>query len=298
MSNTHDTSTEISSLEDGIQTVTELYNRFQALRQVPTVLLKPPISHDLPTPLSLRSEFDGLKEIGKRVKSEKVQEALRTARDSEKADKNELSSNVRRENRKRRRPPSPESPQPYISFQPKTASLFPISADEPPPLQVDGLSNYIRDFNQAKPYKLHIWLRTKGLPKFSNPVVIRFTIRDVLIVFITLSYSDDNPILIVQTVTAFGPRERKSPHSQSDYVAYQSLSQQIAKMVQSHPSVSFQNLMNLLCSYSGIFVDRCTICQRVLSVEGHVPPVGRIWIDSGTDKKGQWQPRHIICLHS
>jgi hypothetical protein len=209
MTNSHDTSAELSSLEDRIQTVTELYNRFQALRQVPTVLLKPPISHDLPNPLlSLRSEFDDLKEIGERVRSEKVQEALRTARDSEKADKNELSSNVRRENRKRRRPPSPESPQPYVSFQPKTASLFPISADEPPPLQVDGLSDYIRDFNQTKPYKLHVWSRTKGSPKFSNPVVVRFTIREVLTAFITLSYSDDNPILIVQTVTAFGPRER------------------------------------------------------------------------------------------
>src|ERR1700691_3263252 len=103
MTNSHDTSAELLSLEDRIQTVTELYNRFQVLRQVPTVLLKPPISHDLPTPLlSLRSEFDDLKEIGERVRSEKVQEALRTARDSEKADKNELSSNVRRENRKRR----------------------------------------------------------------------------------------------------------------------------------------------------------------------------------------------------
>jgi hypothetical protein len=111
-------------------------------------------------------------------------------------------------NRSYRRPPSPESPQPYVSFQPKTASLFPISADEPPPLQVDGLSDYIRDFNQTKPYKLHVWSRTKGSPKFSNPVVVRFTIRDVLTAFITLSYSDDNPILIVQTVTAFGPRER------------------------------------------------------------------------------------------
>jgi hypothetical protein len=58
---------------------------------------------------------------------------------------------------------------------------------------------------------------------------------------------------------------------------------------------------NLLCSYSGLFVDRCTNCQRVLSVEGHVPPVGRIWTGSGTgneNEKGQWQPRHILCLHS
>jgi hypothetical protein len=107
-----------------------------------------------------------------------------------------------------RRPPSPESPQPYVSFQPKTASLFPIRADEPPPLQVDGLSEYIREFNQTKPYKLHIWSRAKDSTRLNNPVVVRFTIRDVLTAFITLSFSNKNPILISQTVTAFGPRER------------------------------------------------------------------------------------------
>jgi hypothetical protein len=103
MSNSHDPSAELSLLEDHIQTVTDLYNRFQALRQVPTLLLKPPIPNDLPTPLlSFRSEFDELKDIGERVLSEKVQKALRAAQDSENADKNELSSSVRRENRKRR----------------------------------------------------------------------------------------------------------------------------------------------------------------------------------------------------
>jgi hypothetical protein len=219
-------SVEISTLEDRIQAVTDLYNRFQTLRQIPSSLLKPPISNDLPSPLSsLRSEFNDLKEIGDRVRSEKVQEALRAARDSEKADKNELSSNVRRESRKRRcvpkyllfwllnerfsrRPPSPESPQPYVSFQPKTVSLFPAIADEPPPLQVNGLADYIRSFNQNKPYKLHVWSRTKGSTQLTNPVIVRFTIRDVLTTFVTLSYSDNHPVLITQTVTAFGPRER------------------------------------------------------------------------------------------
>jgi hypothetical protein len=103
MSNAHDTSAELSLLEDQIQTITDLYNRFQTLRQVPTSLLKPPTSNNLPSPLSsLRPEFDDLKNIGERVRSEKIQEALRAARDSEKADRSELTSNVRRENRKRR----------------------------------------------------------------------------------------------------------------------------------------------------------------------------------------------------
>ena len=102
MSNSHDTSTELSSLEDRIDTITDLYNRFQGLRQIPTLVLKPPSINDLPAPSPLRSEFDRLKDIGEHVKSQKVQEALRAARDSEKTDKDELSASVRRENRKRR----------------------------------------------------------------------------------------------------------------------------------------------------------------------------------------------------
>ena len=97
-----------------------------------------------------------------------------------------------------------------MSFQPKTVSLFPVIADEPlqRPLQVNGLSDYIRNFNKTNLYKLHIWSRIKGSTTFSNPVVVRFTIPDVLTAFITLSYSDNHPALITQTVTAFGPRER------------------------------------------------------------------------------------------
>lgn len=119
-----------------------------------------------------------------------------------------------------RRPPSPESPQPYVSFQPKTASSFPISVDDPPPLQVNGLPDYIRNFNQIKPYKLHILSRIKGSTTLSNPVVVRFTIPDVLIAFITLSHSDTNPVLITQTVTAFGPRERVGASQSSSFYSY------------------------------------------------------------------------------
>jgi hypothetical protein len=84
---------------------------------------------------------------------------------------------------------------------------------------------------------------------------------------------------------------------QSDYLAFQTLSQHIAKMVQSHPQVPLQTLIvryqnfvilhvlmfikSLLVSYQGLFVDRCTSCGRVLSAEGHVPPAGRLWIPRG-----------------
>jgi hypothetical protein len=107
-----------------------------------------------------------------------------------------------------RRPPSPESPQPYVSFQPKTPSLFPLTTDEPPPLQVDGLADYIRNFNKTKPYKLHVWSRSTSSTKFTNPIIVRFAIRNVLTGYISLGHSDENPALVAQTVTAFGPREK------------------------------------------------------------------------------------------
>lgn len=103
MSTVIDASTEIPSIEDRIQTLTDLYNRLQGLRQIPTLLLKPPSGIELPAPLSnIRPEFQNLKEIGDLVQSEKIQEALRAARESEKKDKSELTPVFRRENRKRR----------------------------------------------------------------------------------------------------------------------------------------------------------------------------------------------------
>ena len=48
-----------------------------------------------------------------------------------------------------------------------------------------------------------------------------------------------------------------------------------------------------MCSYEGVFVDRCRICERVLSIEGHVPPVARLW----NVERGEWEARHTLsCL--
>lgn len=126
---------------------------------------------------------------------------------------------------------------------------------------------------------------------------------------------------------------------QSDYLVFRALSQHVAKMVQSHPQVSLQTLVvrhsnfiffllcwpvakHLLVSYRGLFVDRCTSCERVLSAENHVPPAGRLWIpravgrliDSDANKTdrpslcgmqgamdhpdGHWEPRHVTCMCS
>ncbi|KAJ7124888.1 hypothetical protein C8R44DRAFT_618601 [Mycena epipterygia] len=253
--------------------------------------------------LSIRKDFQELKELTDTIRSDSVQEALRTATNSEKADRSDLSRNGRREMRKRRqafdiirRPPSPvESPQPYIPYDKRSTSLFPAASDEPPNLRADELPDYIREFNQTHSCKLHIWTRIRGSTQLGNPAVVRFTIRDVLVCYVTLGYAQGDPVLVTESVTAFGPREKKSPHSQSDFLVYQSLSQQIARMLQSHPRVSFQSLMNLMCAYEGIFIDRCTSCERVLSAEGHVPPVVRLWIDDEKEAKGRWEPRHASC---
>jgi len=284
-----------SHLQGQIRCLSELYNSLQSLRQVPSLVVRPPISNSFKLPTkAARQEFKELKDFAERLCSDPVQGALSTARNSEKADKGEIISSGRREfSLKRRRPPSPESPKPYVSPDRKTSSLFPKEDDEPSPLHADGLPDYIRQFNRSNTSVLHIWSRTR---QPTNPIIVRFTIDNVLTAFITLGSGGEDPTLLVETVTAFGPRERKYPHSQSDYTAYHGLSQQVAKMVQSQPRVSFQAVMNLLCSYEGMFIDRCTSCERILSMEGHAPPVARIWTEGKEGDKGRWQPRHVSCL--
>jgi hypothetical protein len=97
-----------ASLQAQIQSLTDLHSRLHTLRQIPSLVLKPPTStsadglplspHSQP---SLRTEFEHVKEIGDIFRSEPIQDALRTARDSFQADTKDLNFNLRRENRKR-----------------------------------------------------------------------------------------------------------------------------------------------------------------------------------------------------
>ncbi|KAJ7675069.1 hypothetical protein B0H17DRAFT_1081681 [Mycena rosella] len=275
----------VERLSSMISSLSDIQSRLQQLRNAPPSLLKSSMPFSSP---SIRHDFQQLKELADTIRSDSVQEALRTATNSERADKSDLNRNGRRETRKRRRPPSPDSPQPFIPYDTRSSSLFPVTSDEPPALRAHELAGYIREFNPTHSCKLHIWTRIPGSTQLGNPAVVRFTIRDVLVCYVTMAYAPSDPVLVIET-------EKKSPHSQSDFLVYQSLSQQIAKMLQSHPRVSFQSLMNLMCTYEGIFIDRCTSCERVLSAEGHVPPVVRIWLDAGKDSKGRWEPRHASC---
>ncbi|KAL4074281.1 hypothetical protein J3A83DRAFT_4509355 [Scleroderma citrinum] len=245
----------------------------------------------------------------------KVQDALRAAQVSEEGDKSELGlgrcyigTDLVVSQWSYRRPLSPVgSPQPYIPPPARSCSLFSPPEDDPPPLRADSLFEFVRSFNrgtlpefkqppvpsgpgieQLPPqlkYNLVVWSRIKRPQnetmentKPASSTVLRFTISDVLTAYVSLVFRSEEDPLVVENVTVFGPRERKLPHEQSDYQVYQALSQHVAKMLQSHPSVPLQTLMHALASYRTLFIDRCTSCQRVLSVEGHIPPVGRVWI--------------------
>ncbi|KAI6032811.1 hypothetical protein F5J12DRAFT_713019 [Pisolithus orientalis] len=314
--------------------------------------------------------FQKVKSLAEAVRSAKVQDALRAAKESEEVDKSDLGMGVGS------RPPSPVgSPQPYVPPPARSSSLFSPPEDDPPPLRAESLVGYIRSFNKGSlpefkqppvppipgieqipvpTCNLAIWSRIKRSVDFVNsrnllsiadqstklsiPVILRFTIADVLTAYVSLIFEKEEDPLVIEKATAFGPRERKFPHEQSDYQVYQVLSQHLAKMLQSHPLVPLQTLMQALVSYRTLFVDQCTSCQRVLSLEGHIPPVGRIWIpkdgsfsnsssnhDNAGRNKGQaesgvstpgamevvsgketmdhlsmdrWEPRHVTCLYS
>ena len=228
-----------TSLQAQIQLLTELHSRLHTLRQIPSLVLKPPTStsadglplspHSQP---SLRTEFEHVKEIGSIVRSESVQDALRAARDSFQADTKDLNFNVRQENRKRRygpdfifflpqftkicisflrrpSPGSPGSPQPYVALERKDTSLFPMMEDDEEPLRADGLANYIRDFNRTNKCKLRLWRKTRGTPLTNQPTILRFGIPDVLIAYLSLVYAP-NSVLVCESVTFFAPRERVS----------------------------------------------------------------------------------------
>jgi hypothetical protein len=74
-------------------------SRLQNLRNVPPLLLKSSLPF---SSLSIRKDFQQLKELADTVRSDSVQDALLAAANSEKADKSDLTRNGRREIRKRR----------------------------------------------------------------------------------------------------------------------------------------------------------------------------------------------------
>lgn len=266
------------SLQDRIQTLTDVHNRLQTLRHVPPMLLRPPSASplaDFPPPFdptidrefavtfssTPTHDFRALKDFLGVLCCDKVQGALRAARASEDADQSELGLSFRRENRKRkyvctsgwarheivyphRRPQSPVgSPQPYVPSPPRSSSIFAPPEDDPPPMRAEALVEFVREFNRGNVGELKssaaaetdtalpkctlaIWSRTKTIQdepmaepsnngarkphagRLTSPVVLRFMISDVLTTYISLIFTNLEDPLVVESVTAFGPRER------------------------------------------------------------------------------------------
>ena len=273
-----DSSPEISKLESQIQALTDLSTRLQQLRNVPAWLYKSPNSMMPMEPI--REQFENLRQLGNNLTSEIVQEALKAARESEEKDKSELTLKYRTDTNKakyvinssrgqfiqpafRLRTPSPDSPRYYESSLTKVSVPFPTLVGESIPLTLAGLPDYIRNFNKASaPSKLNIWVPTRAeMGKLQDPVTVRLLLPDILVAYCALSTPTSRNGLSVETVTVSGPREQvlnassecvtnadysfpqTKPHSQSEYTVYQKVSQQIVKMVQTYPQVSFQQLM-------------------------------------------------------
>lgn len=82
-------------------------------------------------------------------------------------------------------------------------------------------------------------------------------------------------------------KKQKGCHEQSDYGVYQQVTQQLGGVL---CSKTLDGIVELLCSYSDLFISQCVVCGRVVSGEGHVPPVIRWW--TGQD----WSARHVGCV--
>jgi hypothetical protein len=91
-----DTSTQLTSLQGHIRSISDLHDQLRSLRQIPSALFQPsrisyPVSH----------LFQQLKLFGDALYSDESQSALSSARDSEKADESNLNISRRTQNRKR-----------------------------------------------------------------------------------------------------------------------------------------------------------------------------------------------------
>src|ERR1700722_7843936 len=95
-----DTSTQLIALQAHIRSVSHLHDRLRALRKIPSVLLQPHTPNPSSSPIL--HQFDQLKAFGESLYSDESQTALRSAIDSEKADKTDLNTNCRRHIRRRR----------------------------------------------------------------------------------------------------------------------------------------------------------------------------------------------------
>ncbi|GJJ06236.1 hypothetical protein Clacol_000426 [Clathrus columnatus] len=299
------TDEDATTLENYVTHLTSLLDRVNALRNQPSSLLMPS------TFIRTEAEqgFEQINNAKTEIKQLTIQTPLKLAYDAFPTSLEDITiSGARMLNRKRARPPSPTPESPRLAVATPDLIFPQISR---PPLTVSELPSYIREHNKANfPSKIYIWTHARPdpnqpnkLPLLQDRITLRISILDVLYAYVRFEVegADDEDIrmigdvtkgkLMVETATVFGPRERKLPHSQSDFAVFQKISQHIAWLIQAQPEVELQNIV-------------CTICHRILSEEGHFPPVCRIWTTSRKPKdspisdepEGKWEPRHRTCL--
>lgn len=289
-----ETSTLLSSQ---IQTLSDLQSRLQSLRHIPRVLLRPPhIPAVIPSSApNLRPQFQQLDDIVQLLRSSPTQLALRSANDRLLTDSSDLAPYSRREN-KNHVHNVPDSPQPYLPPEVDKIPPFPRDSSTYESVTSDNLVDYIRDFNRKHHSKLQVWVNAPKQNILEPPITLRFSIPNVLCALLSLNYCQSDTRLIVETISIYGPREKKTPQTQSDFTVYQCLSQHMGKMLQLQAQSALQSILELLESYDGLFIEKCTVCERVLSAEGHIPPVVRVWTaNEKGPASGKWQPMHIMC---
>jgi len=308
----------ISNVQSQIDLLGDLSKRLQTLRLLPHNVLRSEVvsgagaaNQVLPTPVLgdiFGKSTEDLRTLHAAAVEAKVQDALRAAAESERRVGTGIrDGDARREREKirRRRSPTPESPRPYLPLQQKVASPFPPLPAGVLPLTLDELPAYVREFNSTHAKKkvlLHIYL-TPGRRESRSiavPVILRFLIPNVLRAFVTLGHEEgidraatETPALMVESLTVFGSREKKPPHSQSEFIIFQKLSQWVVRVLQLLPRVPVQSFMDMLVAYEGLFQEKCSICERFLSAEGYLPPVARVRQEDGT-----WGPQHGTCVQN
>ncbi|KAF8527763.1 hypothetical protein JB92DRAFT_835626 [Gautieria morchelliformis] len=297
------TNETISALQNHVAHLTSLLERIHTLRKIPGLLLAPSTL----TGSQLEHGFEQINDLKDVMGGPVTQDCLKLAEDSFSKSSDNIGLEGRRQSRKRRRPPSPipDSPRPPPAL-PK--HIFPPSSRSSH-LSATELPSYFRENNKAgTTLKLHLWTPTRPKARDNaSHIDLLSQSREII-----PNPIEDSSRLIVENVTVFGPREAKSPHSQSDFTVFLKLSQHLAWMIQAEPDVTLESLVALFNSYETLFVSQCTVCHRVLSEEGHFPPVCRIWTplrrgrdtnaqekESGIpidDSDGKWEPRHKACL--
>jgi hypothetical protein len=117
-------------------------------------------------------------------------------------------------------PPPERHDRPFLP--PSSTAAKPEPPPHQPPLRTRDLPDFIRNFNNSNKgsgtkasgsCRLHVYVRKGARQEIALPVVLRFAIRNIMVVFITLvagkmGADETDEVLMIETVTAFGPREQ------------------------------------------------------------------------------------------